>query len=121
MTPDTLLRLATALTPVSIRARMAEEWAADLAGCAEVGIQRAAIVRGALRSALDARARRLRTVPPRLRRVASAALIGLLLGAVCAIGDIPVLTVIVVAAAFEAQALLVSRRRRVVAPLNQAA
>jgi hypothetical protein len=97
-----LLRLALLLVPSAQRERAGEEWAADLAGCAEAGLAPSAVAAGALRAAAvargDAALRSLRRVRP--------VLVGLLLGAACALGDVSVLVVVLVAGGFQLPLLL---------------
>lgn len=108
MNRDTVLRLARAINPPDSRERRFEEWRADAAGCAEIGISSTSIEVGALRLATAARAQLLLSlVAARLR--SRAVVVGVFLGAACAVCGIPVLTVVLLAVLLQGSAYCVTR------------
>jgi hypothetical protein len=100
------LGLAILIVPAAQRDRATEEWAADLRDCAEVGLPPGAVTAGALRAALVARARALPGVAARAFARTRAVLLGILLGVACALADVPVLVVVLVAAVLQVPLLL---------------
>jgi hypothetical protein len=108
---DTGLRLALAITPRDLRERRFEEWRADAAGCDELGISRADVARGALRLAVGARTALLLALVGRLLLRCRTFAAGVLLGAVCAVAGIPVLTVVAMTLLLQGGTVAVSRRR----------
>jgi hypothetical protein len=112
VTGPALLGLATLIVPAPQRDRAAEEWAADLRGCAEVGIPSGAVAAGALRAALVARRRALLGTAARVLQRSRAVLLGILLGTACALADVPVLVVVLVAGVLQVPLLLSAASER---------
>lgn len=107
-----LLRVAAAFTPAAQRCRAAEEWAADLAGCAELGLSPASVGTGALYAAAIARLRFGGAAAARALGALRPLLVGLLFGALCAVADVPVLVVVLVAGGLALPLLLPALRNR---------
>lgn len=111
MTADFALRLARLLVRREQRDRRFEEWQADVAGSAELGISAGSITRGAIVLAARARAADALALLGRVLRRLWTPAVGVLLGAVCAVAGIPVLTVVALALLLQGGVLGVARRR----------